>query len=141
MDQSLSITRLNRAGLLPRPADPWPPPVRRLTLGARLEGATVRPAASGGLSERTKAALRAARARGVKLGSPKSAETIAAARDARSRYARSAARPIKMIFADIQRAGVTSLSDIAKALQARGIRTPAGKTNWHAGQVARLLAK
>jgi len=77
----------------------------------------------------------------VKLGSPKGAETIAAARDARSRYAQRAAGPIKMIIADIQRAGVTSLSEIAKALQARGIRTPAGKPNWHAGQVARLLAK
>src|SRR5215471_17807078 len=90
------------------------------------------------ISERTKAALRAARARGVKLGNPKGAETIAAARDARSRYAQRAAGPIKMIIADIQRAGVTSLSEIAKALQARGIRTPAGKPNWHAGQVARL---
>jgi DNA invertase Pin-like site-specific DNA recombinase len=93
------------------------------------------------ISERTRAALRAARARGVKLGSPKGAETIAAARDARSRYARRTAGPIKMIIADIQNAGVTSLSDIAKALQARGMRTPAGKTNWHASQVARLLAK
>ena len=74
------------------------------------------------ISERTKAALRAAKARGVKLGSPNAATTISAARDARSRYARSAAGPIKMIIADIQRAGVTSLSEIAKALQARGIR-------------------
>src|SRR5262245_30712017 len=30
-----------------------------------------------------------------------------------------------------------SLSGSAKALQARGIRTPRGKTNWHARQVAR----
>jgi DNA invertase Pin-like site-specific DNA recombinase len=92
-------------------------------------------------SERTKAALKAARARGVKLGSPNAATTIATARDARTRYARTAAGPIKMVIADIQSAGVISLSDIAKALQARGIRTPRGKTNWHARQVARLLAK
>ena len=38
-------------------------------------------------------------------------------------------------------AQLTSILEIAKALQARGIRTPAGKINWHAGQVARLLAK
>ena len=43
------------------------------------------------ISERTKAALRAARARGVKLGGPNAAETIATARAARPRYVRKAA--------------------------------------------------
>ena len=93
------------------------------------------------ISQRTKAALRAARARGVKLGGPNAAETIATARAARSRYVRKAARPIKMVIADIQAAGVTSLSGIARALQARGIRTPSGKLVWHARQVSRLLGK
>jgi DNA invertase Pin-like site-specific DNA recombinase len=93
------------------------------------------------ISERTKAALKAAKARGVKLGSPNARKTIKAARAARSRYARSAGAPIRMVIADIQAAGVTTLSGIARALQARGIRTPGGKTEWHARQVARLVAQ
>jgi Recombinase len=44
-----------------------------------------------------------------------------------------------MVIADIQAAGVTSLSGIARALQARGIKTPGGKEVWHARQVSRLL--
>jgi hypothetical protein len=47
--------------------------------------------------------------------------------------------PIKMVIADIEAAGVTSLSGIARALQARGIKTRAGKDLWHARQVSRLL--
>lgn len=42
------------------------------------------------ISERTKAALQAAKARGSKLGSPVAAKTVAAARAARSKYAREA---------------------------------------------------
>jgi DNA invertase Pin-like site-specific DNA recombinase len=91
------------------------------------------------ISERTKAALGAARARGVKLGGPNARQTVAGARAARSRYAKRAAEPIRMVIADIQAAGVSSLSGIAKALQARGIKTPRGKTEWHARQVSRLL--
>lgn len=93
------------------------------------------------ISDRTKAALRAARARGVKLGSPVARKTISGARAARSRRAHAAAEPTRMVIADIQAAGVSSLSGIAKALQARGIRTPAGKTEWHARQVSRLLSE
>jgi hypothetical protein len=40
----------------------------------------------------------------------------------------------------IKASGATSLSAIAKALQDRGIRTPAGNTTWHRAQVSRLLA-
>ena len=91
------------------------------------------------ISERTRAALQAAKRRGVKLGSPIAAKTIAAARVTRSAYAAEAAAPTKMVIADIQAAGVTSLSGIARALQARGIKTSAGKDVWHARQVSRLV--
>jgi hypothetical protein len=37
--------------------------------------------------------------------------------------------------------GVTTLGDIAKALQARGILTPSGTTKWHRAQVARLIER
>jgi hypothetical protein len=44
-----------------------------------------------------------------------------------------------MVIADIHAAGMTSLSGIARALQARGIKTAAGKEVWQARQVSRLL--
>jgi len=91
------------------------------------------------ISERTKAALGAAKRRGVKLGSPVASRTVAAARAVRSRYARQAAAPTRLVIADIQAAGVSTLAGIAKALKARGIKTPRGKTEWHARQVLRLI--
>jgi len=92
------------------------------------------------ISERTKAALQAAKARGTKLGSPIAAETAATARAARSRYAGEANAKTRKVIADIRASGVTTLTAIAKALEARGVRTPAGRETWQAVQVSRLLA-
>ena len=92
------------------------------------------------ISERTKAALQAAKARGTKLGSPVAAKTIAAARAARSRYAREANAKTRKVIADIQASGVSTLAAIGKALEARGVRTPAGNDTWQPVQVSRLLA-
>lgn len=39
----------------------------------------------------------------------------------------------------IKASGITTLGAIAKALQDRGIRTPAGAPTWHRAQVSRLL--
>jgi len=47
--------------------------------------------------------------------------------------------PTRIVIADIQAAGVNSLSGIARALEARGIKTPSGKGAWHARQVSQLL--
>jgi hypothetical protein len=47
-------------------------------------------------------------------------------------------------FAQQQKAtasGVTTLSGIAKAPQARGIRTPAGRSEWQPVRVSRMLAR
>jgi DNA invertase Pin-like site-specific DNA recombinase len=92
------------------------------------------------ISERTKAALQAAKARGVKLGSPIAVETVVAARAARSRYSANANSTMRSVIADIQRSGVSSLVEISKALEARGVRTPRGHTTWRPVQVWRLLA-
>jgi DNA invertase Pin-like site-specific DNA recombinase len=92
------------------------------------------------ISERTKAALAAAKARGVKLGSPRARQTISSARAARSAYARKANAGTRAVIADIQSSGVTTLTGIARALAARGIKTPRGNTEWQPVQVARLLA-
>jgi DNA invertase Pin-like site-specific DNA recombinase len=92
------------------------------------------------ISERTKAALQAAKARGRKLGSPIAAKTVANARAARSAYAAKANEGTRAIVHDPQVRGVSGLSEIARCLQARGIKTPAGRRAWQPVQVSRLLA-
>jgi DNA invertase Pin-like site-specific DNA recombinase len=92
------------------------------------------------ISERTKAALQAAKARGRKLGRPIAAKTVANARAARSAYAAKANEGKRAIIHDLQVRGVSGLSEIARCLQARGIKTPAGRTAWQPVQVSRLLA-
>jgi len=92
------------------------------------------------ISERTKAALQAAKARGRKLGRPIAAKTVANARAARSAYAAKANEGTRAIIHDLQVRGVSGLSEIARCLQARGIKTPAGRTAWQPVQVSRLLA-
>jgi DNA invertase Pin-like site-specific DNA recombinase len=92
------------------------------------------------ISERTKAALAAAKRRGVKLGSPIAAKTAAAARAARSSQAAKANATTRAVIVDIQRSGVSTLAAIAKTLETRGVRTPSGRANWQPVQVSRLLA-
>ena len=91
------------------------------------------------ISRRTKAALQAAKARGVKLGCPTpergSAAGIAAIQARASAYA----TRLAPVVADIKRAGCTTLREIAAALQARGIATPRGGTSWAPSQVRNLL--
>jgi hypothetical protein len=76
----------------------------------------------------------------VKLGSPIAAETAAMARAARSSYAAKANATTKVVIADIQRSGISTLVGIAKILEARGVKTPAGRSTWQPVQVSRLLA-
>ena len=101
------------------------------------------------ISERTKAALAAAKARGTVLGgrkvSPAKWDAIAArGRVAgtleRSRAAASWARDVMPVVEDIQPGGATSLREIAAGLNERGIEARRGG-EWTAVQVARLLAK
>lgn len=92
------------------------------------------------ISERTKAALQAAKARGTRLGAPNCRETIAKARSARWRGAEAARANILAIVADIRNTGVTTNSGVATALMARGIKTVTGRTAWQGNMVARLLA-
>lgn len=92
------------------------------------------------ISERTKAALAAAKARGIKLGSPVAAKTVAMARAARSSYTARANETRRAVIRDIQSSGVTTLAGIARSLEARGIKTPMGRQEWRPVQVARLLS-
>lgn len=92
------------------------------------------------ISARTKAALQAAKARGVRLGSPIGVDTTGTARAARSSKAKARAQNIVAIIRDIERSGINSLSGIAKALEARGIKAPNGGMNWQPVQVSRVKA-
>ena len=91
------------------------------------------------ISERTKAALQAAKRKGRKLGTA-SVETAARARAARGKQTTKANATTQPVIAEIQRAGKTTLAAIAQELEARGVRTPAGRDRWSPMQVSRLLA-
>jgi DNA invertase Pin-like site-specific DNA recombinase len=94
------------------------------------------------ISERTKAALAQAKARGTRLGCPTpaagSAAGVASIKTKADAYA---ARMLPMVR-DIQaRMATATLRDIAAELTARGIETARGGTTWHASQVSNLLAR
>jgi DNA invertase Pin-like site-specific DNA recombinase len=94
-------------------------------------------------SERTTAALAAAKARGKRLGwsipsrveEQRSASKRGAA--ANRRHAQQFASNILPIVDSIRAAGISSLAGIAAALNARGVATARGGL-WHAATVRRL---
>lgn len=98
------------------------------------------------ISSRTKAALAAARARGRKLG-----WAIPARRQEQQRATMRAAKAIRgsadlfaanviPVVRQIEAAGVTTLEGIAKALNARGIKTARGG-RWHPTTIRNLMAR
>jgi len=102
---------------------------------------------AGLISERTKAALAAAKARGVKLGNPNGARALrgkqvgnkqaVAAVKANAHYR---ASNLRDIVDDMRSHGITSVRSIAAELNVRGILTPRGGS-WHPTSAARLLAR
>lgn len=93
------------------------------------------------ISDRTKAALQAAKARGVILGNPVNwEETRSKGRLARIKKADEFASHIKPIITEITDAGIRSLSGIARALNARGIPTARGG-RWYATSVCNVLGR
>jgi hypothetical protein len=69
-----------------------------------------------------------------------SVETAARARAAKSEQASQANATTRAVIAEIQRTGAATLKAIAHGLEARGVKTPAGRDRWDANQVSRLLA-
>ena len=100
---------------------------------------------AGLISQRTKAALAAAKARGVRLGNPSPPRATpamaAAARAARSRQAAAQGAELLAAVRNVQAEGVSSLRAIARALAAQGVRTPGGRERWSAAQVRRVLQR
>ena len=94
------------------------------------------------ISARTKAALAAAKARGVRLGNPRllagNPGQAHAASAANAALARARAADVLPIIRQAQKAGAGSLRQIAAALTARGIPSASGTGAWHAGSVRRM---
>jgi DNA invertase Pin-like site-specific DNA recombinase len=92
------------------------------------------------ISGRTKSALAAAKAKGVKLGNPRI--DVARWRAVASLQAQAdrAANNVLPIIAEIRRSGATTLRAIAESLNARGVPTPRGG-RWHAMSVRNVLAR
>jgi DNA invertase Pin-like site-specific DNA recombinase len=99
------------------------------------------------ISARTKAALAAAKRRGVQLGNPDNftdrgrAKGRSAARVALRTGARQRAADREAHVKDLRGEGRTTASDIARGLSERGVPTPRGSTTWSCVQVQRLLAR
>lgn len=97
------------------------------------------------ISTRTKEALAAAKARGVKLGGdrgykpPASANVKAVA--ALRKHADARASDILPAIKSLQEDGCASLHTIAAGLNAQGIPTVRGKGKWRPAQVARVLKR
>jgi DNA invertase Pin-like site-specific DNA recombinase len=92
------------------------------------------------IAQRTREALAAAKARGVRLGNPRLAEARAGVTAARIAAADVFATNVRPIICEIQKSGVSSLRGIAKALSARGVRTARGG-EWTAVQVSDILER
>lgn len=93
------------------------------------------------ISVRTRAALAAKKSQGVKLGNPRNmAEAAAKGRQAQRVAADQFAANVLPIIESIKAAGATTFDAIAKALNARGIRTARGG-RWHSTSVRNLLSR
>ena len=92
------------------------------------------------ISDRTKAALAAAKARGQKLGGPKLKEAQRSGQEGNRKAADRFAANVRPIIEGIRASGAVSLRAIAKALNARGVATARGGV-WTPVQVTAVLRR
>jgi DNA invertase Pin-like site-specific DNA recombinase len=98
------------------------------------------------ISERTRAALAAARARGTALGGnrgyrPPAGPDAAAAALARREVAERAAFRLALELDRLRAEGISGRAALARAMNERGIAPPAGRGAWTHTTVARLLQR
>lgn len=98
---------------------------------------------AGLISQRTRAALAAAKARGVVLGNPRlragTPDAARAAATVRAEASRARAADVLPYVEAARRAGCRTLREVAAALTARGVPAPAGGRSWHPMQVKRVV--
>lgn len=118
------------------------PDVNRLTVGLL---AVINEDERERISERTKAALAAAKARGTKLGNPNGVDALrragkgnSASVQAIKQKADQFAEGLRGVVEEVRQSGVLSLAAIAKELNGRHIRTVRGGS-WHPSSVRNLL--
>jgi DNA invertase Pin-like site-specific DNA recombinase len=92
------------------------------------------------ISARTSAALKAAKARGKRLGNPKLAEARRHAAVAKKERADRYSANVLPVIREIQESGIKSLRGVARALAARGIPTARGGA-WTPVQVSAILQR
>lgn len=94
------------------------------------------------ISLRTKAALQAAKQRGVRLGGFRgtalSDEARQLGREVRTQKADAYAARLSPVIAELRDGGATTYQRLADGLTGRGIPTPRGATNWTAMQAMRV---
>jgi DNA invertase Pin-like site-specific DNA recombinase len=91
------------------------------------------------ISERTRSALQARKARGASLGNPSNApEAAAIGRSVQTAAADRLAANIMPIIDSLRLAGVSDLRGLAQALNTRGVRTARGGS-WHVSNVKNLI--
>ncbi len=98
------------------------------------------------ISERTRAALAVAKARGAALGGdrgyrPSGGPCPAAAASARGDVATQLAHRLSLEIGTLQQEGVTTLVGLARSLTERGVPTPWGGAVWTHTTVARVLGR
>ena len=95
------------------------------------------------ISARTKAALAAAKARGVVLGNPRllARDPVLAAQANAMQIANARRRTaaVQPYLDAARRAGARTLTEMADALMARGVPAPRGGSRWSPAQVRRVL--
>lgn len=164
LDQALTAARLHRAALVVAKVDRLTRSVgfleRLLEAGVdvrfadlpAIEGPTgrfmlqqmaaVAELEAGLISARTKAALKAAKARGQQLGGHRggslSSDAQARGREEQSRLADRRAQDVAPLLATLRKEGLTTPTAIARALTARGIPTARGGETWSAPTVAMI---
>lgn len=93
------------------------------------------------ISERTKAALAAYKARGNKLGKPENLNRGNLVIPTRNKaVAQSEAERLRPVVESIQATGVTSIRGLTEALNSKGYLTERGNS-WHPATVARVLGR
>jgi DNA invertase Pin-like site-specific DNA recombinase len=92
------------------------------------------------ISERTKAALAVAKARGTRLGNPHLADARAVANARLQANADTFAKAVAPIISEVRAAGARSLRDVAAALNGRGVATARGG-RWEAQTVANAVRR
>ena len=98
------------------------------------------------ISDRTRAALEAARARGTVLGGDRGYRPVrgpdaSLAASARTLTAERGAHRLAFEVEAVRAAGATSLAEMAQALNHRGVLPPRGRGSWTHTTVARVLAR